>query len=106
LITFFVFYELLTLSTWPLVVHKRDATSLAAGRSYLAYALPASTVLLAAIVWLESAVGPVEFTVPADLRAVDDASLRVIFAMLVAGLGAKAALVPLHGWLPQAMAAP
>jgi formate hydrogenlyase subunit 3/multisubunit Na+/H+ antiporter MnhD subunit len=42
LISFFIFFELLTLSTWPLVVHKQDAKSIAAGRSYLAYALPAT----------------------------------------------------------------
>ena len=106
LISFFIFYELLTLSTWPLVVHKRDDKSLAAGRAYFTYAMPASAVLLAAIVWLESAVGPVEFTVPADLSALNDTSLRIIFAMFVAGLGVKAALIPLHAWLPQAMAAP
>ena len=106
LISFFIFYELLTLSTWPLVVHKRDGKSLAAGRAYLAYALPAGAVLLAAIVWLESAVGPVEFTVPADLDLLDGTSLRIIFAMFVVGFGVKAALIPLHGWLPQAMVAP
>ena len=106
LISFFIFYELLTLSTWPLVVHKRDGKSLAAGRAYLAYAMPASTVLLAAIVWIESAVGPVAFTEPAELRTLPDAQLRAIFAMFMVGLGVKAALVPLHGWLPQAMAAP
>jgi multicomponent Na+:H+ antiporter subunit D len=106
LISFFIFFELLTLSTWPLVVHKQDAKSIAAGRSYLTYALPASALLLVAIVWLESAVGPVEFAVPADLRTLDDTSLQIIFALFIAGLGAKAALVPLHGWLPAAMAAP
>lgn len=106
LISFFIFYELLTLSTWPLVVHKQDTRSIAAGRSYLAYALPGSALLLLAIVWLESATGPVEFTIPGDLRALDDTSLRVIFALFIAGLGVKAALVPLHGWLPGAMAAP
>jgi multicomponent Na+:H+ antiporter subunit D len=106
LISFFIFFELLTLSTWPLVVHKQDVRSIAAGRSYLAFALPASAVLLIAIVWLESAVGPVEFARPADLRKLDDTSLRIIFALFIAGLGAKAALVPLHGWLPAAMAAP
>lgn len=106
LISFFIFFELLTLSTWPLVVHKQDAKSMAAGRSYLTYALPASALLLVAIVWLESAVGPVEFAVPADLRTLDDTSLQIIFALFIAGLGAKAALVPLHGWLPAAMAAP
>ncbi len=106
LITFFIFFELLTLSTWPLVVHKRDGNSMSAGRAYLLYAMPASAVLLVAIVWLESAVGPVEFGGSTDLSALDDTSLRVIFALFIVGLGAKAALIPLHGWLPQAMAAP
>ncbi|HSJ77542.1 MAG TPA: proton-conducting transporter membrane subunit [Erythrobacter sp.] len=106
LISFFIFFELLTLSTWPLVIHKQDPKSIAAGRSYLTYALPASAVLLVAIVWLESAVGPVEFAHPVDLRQLDDTSLRIIFALFVGGLGVKAALVPLHGWLPAAMAAP
>ncbi|MCC5969490.1 MAG: monovalent cation/H+ antiporter subunit D family protein [Pararhodobacter sp.] len=106
LITFFLFFELLTLSTWPLVVHKQDAKSLAAGRSYLTFALPGSAALLLAIVWLESATGPVLFTEPPDLSVMPDSHLRIIFALFIAGLGVKAALVPLHGWLPGAMAAP
>lgn len=106
LVTFFIFYELLTLTTWPLVVHKQDDKSIIAGRSYLFYALPASGALLIAIIWLESATGPIEFARVADLRLLDDTSLRIIFALFVAGLGVKAALVPLHGWLPSAMAAP
>ncbi|MEI4262064.1 complex I subunit 5 family protein [Roseovarius sp. D0-M9] len=106
LISFFIFFELLTLSTWPLVVHKRDEKSLAAGRAYLAYAMPASAVLLVAIVWLESAVGPVEFTDTVDFSTLDDTSQRILFALFIVGLGAKTALIPLHGWLPLAMAAP
>ncbi|MFN4089954.1 MAG: complex I subunit 5 family protein [Alphaproteobacteria bacterium] len=106
LITFFIFYELLTLSTWPLVTHKGDAKSLRAGASYLTYSLPGSAALLFAIVWLESTTGPIAFAEPADLRLLDDASLRAIFALFIAGLGVKAALLPLHGWLPGAMAAP
>ena len=106
LITFFIFFELLTLSTWPLVIHKQDAGSMRAGRIYLGYALPASAVLLLAIIWLESATGPILFTEPADLERLSDTQLRIIFALFIAGLGVKAALVPLHGWLPAAMAAP
>lgn len=106
LITFFLFYELLTLSTWPLIVHKGDEKSLAAGRAYLAYTMSGSAVLLLGIVALESLTGPVEFTRPQALDTVDDATLRGIFLLCVGGLGVKAALVPLHGWLPQAMAAP
>lgn len=106
LISFFIFYELLTLSTWPLVIHKQNRASLAAGRSYLAFSLPGSAALLVAILWLEGLTGPIEFAQPADLRAHGDGSLRMIFALFIAGLGVKAALVPLHGWLPVAMAAP
>lgn len=106
LISFFIFFELLTLSTWPLVVHKQNAKSIAAGRSYLSYALPSGAMLLVAIVWLESAVGPVEFANAADFGRLDRTSQQIIFALFIAGLGAKAALIPLHGWLPAAMAAP
>ena len=106
LITFFVFYELLTLSTWPLVVHKGDAKSLRAGRKYLAYTMPGAAFLLIAIIWLESATGPIEFAIAAPLRDLDDWSLRAAFGLFIAGIGVKAALFPLHGWLPAAMAAP
>ena len=106
LISFFVFFELLTLSTWPLVVHKQDRASLAAGRMYLAFAVPAGAVLLTAVIWLESATGPVAFTDPPDLSALAVWEQRAIFALFVAGLGVKTALIPLHPWLPAAMAAP
>ena len=106
LISFFIFFELLTLSTWPLVAHKQDAASLRAARGYLLYALPCSTILLLAIVWLESATGPILFTDRPDLSGVDPVSLRVIFGMFIIGVGMKAAILPLHGWLPAAMVAP
>lgn len=106
LISFFIFFELLTLSTWPLVAHKQDKPSLAAGRTYLAYALPGSAALLWAIIWLESATGPVLFAEPPDLSGLDPTAMRAIFALFIIGVGVKAALVPLHGWLPAAMTAP
>ncbi|SDX61894.1 complex I subunit 5 family protein [Roseicitreum antarcticum] len=106
LISFFIFFELLTLSTWPLVAHKQDKPSLAAARVYLAYALPGSAALLWAIIWLESATGPVLFAEPPDLSGLDPTTLRMIFALFIIGVGVKAALVPLHGWLPAAMTAP
>src|SRR5690606_37232410 len=106
LISFFLFYELLTLSTWPLVVHKGDEESLSAGRAYLAYTMAGSAALLFGIVWLEVQSGPVEFIRPEALDEVGDWTLRAIFVLCVGGLGVKAALVPLHGWLPKAMAAP
>ncbi len=109
LFTFFVFYELLTLSTYPLVVHRGTDASLRAGRIYLAYTLSGGAVLLVGIAALHALVGDVEFAAGVPMRAVDPSlypALVVIFALLVAGLGVKAALVPLHGWLPTAMVAP
>lgn len=106
LISFFIFFELLTLTTWPLVAHKQDRASLRAARTYLLYALPCSVVLLIAIVWLKGITGPILFTDPPDLSQVDPTTLRVIFAMFIIGVGMKAAIVPLHGWLPAAMTAP
>ncbi|MCC6009146.1 MAG: monovalent cation/H+ antiporter subunit D family protein [Rhodobacteraceae bacterium] len=106
LISFLIFFELLTLSTWPLVAHKQDRPSLSAARSYLFYALPASAALLIAVIWLEAATGPVVFIEAVDFGALSENSQRAIFALFMLGVGVKAALVPLHGWLPAAMAAP
>ena len=105
-ITFFVFYELLTLATWPLVVHKGDEKSLRAGRIYLIYTLAGSAAYLAGIVWPKSHVGTIEFAAPPDLSGIPRLELTLIFILCIGGLGVKAALIPFHGWLPEAMAAP
>jgi len=109
LITFLIFYELLTLSTYPLVVHRGTPRSLRAGRVYLAYTVGGGLVLTLAIAWLQTLAGPVNFGTGGTLAAIareQAGALQWIFALLIAGLGVKAALVPLHGWLPQAMVAP
>jgi multicomponent Na+:H+ antiporter subunit D len=109
LVTFLVFYELLTLTTWPLVVHRGTEKAFQGGRVYLAYTLGGSALLLAGVAWLHAVTGPVEFTERGVLSAVVDAplaELRAIFFLMAAGIGVKAALVPLHGWLPRAMVAP
>ncbi len=109
LFTFFLFYELLTLSTYPLVVHRGTPASLRAGHLYLIYTLAGGAVLLTGTVWLYGLADQVEFVQGGSLAALDPSShgqLGMIFLLLIAGLGVKAALVPLHGWLPQAMVAP
>ncbi len=109
LLTFFVFYEMLTLATYPLVIHRGTAAALRAGQIYLFYTLSGGAILLAGIAWLTVLTGPVEFTHGGALTNPTDqhsAALRIIFVLLIAGLGVKAALVPLHGWLPVAMVAP
>jgi len=109
LLTLFLFYELLTLTTWPLVVHNGTPEALAAGRSYLRYTLTGGVVLLTALVWLYGLAGNAVFTPGgflAPLAAAHGDALTLIFVMLVAGFGVKAGLIPLHGWLPKAMVAP
>ncbi len=109
LFTFLVFYELLTLTTYPLVVHRQTPQALRAGRIYLAYTLTGGAVLLLGVVWLYVLAGVVPFTVGGtlgDIARARPTEATVLFVLLVSGLGVKAALVPLHGWLPTAMVAP
>ncbi len=109
LLTFFVFYELLTLTTYPLVVHRGTTKALAAGQRYLAYTLIGGVVLLAGVVWLQLLLGSVDFAhggVVSGLAASHGSQLVMIFMLLIGGVAVKAAVVPLHGWLPQAMVAP
>jgi multicomponent Na+:H+ antiporter subunit D len=109
LITFVVFYELLTLSTYPLVVHRGTDASRRAGQSYLIYTVIGGALLLAGTVWLYVLTGTLEFTPRGFTDSVGEhhrLALMVIFALLIGGFGVKAALVPLHGWLPRAMVAP
>lgn len=109
LFTFFVFYEMLTLATWPLVVHRGTRKAMQAGRGYLCYTLGGSAVLLLGIVLLHDLAGPQEFVAGgtlADYGGSNPLALAVIFTLLIAGMGVKAALAPVHGWLPTAMVAP
>lgn len=109
LFTFFIFYELLTLATWPLVVHRGTPEAFAAGRLYLGYTLAGGVLVLIGLVWLTALGGPQDFIVGgtlAPIAAGNEASLRAIFLLLMLGFGVKAALLPLHSWLPRAMVAP
>ena len=109
LVTFLLFYELLTLATFPLVVHRGTPEAIRAGRVYLTYTLAGGTVLLMGIALLHSLYGTPDFTPGGYLEDPDGSSglaLRVAFLAMIAGLGVKAALVPLHSWLPRAMVAP
>lgn len=109
LLTFLLFYEILTLVTYPLVVHRGTEAARRAGHTYLVYTIPAGVLLLFGTVWLYTLTGTLEFTSRGLLRDMDQSqypALITIFFLLVMGFGVKAALFPLHGWLPQAMVAP
>lgn len=109
LFTFLVFYELLTLATYPLVVHRGTAEAIRAGRVYLAWTLGGGVALLAGTLGLWVLAGSTDFVprgIVGDLAETHPVALTVLFAVLIGALGVKAALVPLHGWLPTAMVAP
>jgi multicomponent Na+:H+ antiporter subunit D len=109
LFTFVIFYELLTLATFPLVAHKGTPEALRGARIYLTYTLAGGVLLLIGAIWLRALAGPLDFAqggILGQVPGLDPLLLSLIFALLIAGLGVKAALFPLHGWLPQAMVAP
>ena len=107
LITLFIFYEALTLSTYPLVTHKGSEDAMRAGRVYLGILLSTSICFfLPAIIWTSVLAGTTEFTNGGILN--NDLGRGVILVLLmlfVYGIG-KAALMPMHRWLPAAMVAP
>jgi multicomponent Na+:H+ antiporter subunit D len=105
--TLFVFYEVLTLSTYPLVTHKGTEDARRGGRTYLGILIGTSIGFqLVAIVWTWTLTGTLDFT-PGGILAgkVDVAFLPALLALYMFGIG-KAALMPFHRWLPAAMVAP
>lgn len=107
LFTLFLFYEVLTISTYPLVTHKRNADAVRAGRLYLLLLLGSSLILfLPAIIATYILAGTLDFT-PGGILAgkATPAILAGLLALYVFGI-AKAAVMPLHFWLPAAMVAP
>ncbi len=107
LFTFFIFYELLTLATYPLVVHNRNEEARKAGRKYLAYTLTAGQFLLVGILWCHFLLPGADFVAGGFLNNhVHGASAILLFLCFLLGFGVKAGLMPFHGWLPDAMVAP
>ena len=107
LFTLFVFYEVLTLSTYPLVTHAGTQEARQGGRTYLGILMATSMgFLLLAVVWTWKLTGNVSFTSGGILGgAASPLVIGVLVALYVFGIG-KAALMPFHRWLPAAMVAP
>lgn len=103
LLTFLIFYELFSVLTYPLIVHEETPEAMAAGTKYIIYILVGGTFVLLAIVLTFSAVGDQTLTPGGILTAeVGREQLLAIFWCFLVGFGVKAALVPLHGWVPDA----
>jgi len=107
MLTLFVFYEVLTLSTFPLVTHAGTEDAKRAGRVYLGILIGTSIGLqLVAVIWTWQVAGTLDFTNGGILQGKVSAGVTaVLLAMYVYGIG-KAALMPFHRWLPAAMVAP
>ncbi|KXJ50071.1 MAG: cation:proton antiporter [Cycloclasticus sp. Phe_18] len=107
LLTLFICYELLTLSTYPLVTHKGNEDAKKAGRVYLGILLSTSIgFFLLAILWTWHLTGTLDFKAEGILAGkIAGPELIVLLFLYVYGIG-KAALMPMHRWLPAAMVAP
>jgi len=108
LLVLFVFYEVLTVATYPLVAHDETEEARTAGRKYIAYTFGGGVAVLAGTVFVYWLTGSIAFTPGGieGLATADPALSRAAFTLLVAGFGVKAGLMPLHSWLPDAMVAP
>ncbi len=109
LLTIFIFYEILSIATYPLVAHDETEKARSAGRKYLAYTMFGGGVLvLAGTVLVYLLAGTVDFTAGGiqELANADPGLAMLAFFLLAIGFGVKAGIMPLHQWLPEAMVAP
>jgi multicomponent Na+:H+ antiporter subunit D len=107
MLTLFIFYEVLTISTYPLVAHHEDAESQKSGRVYLGILLSTSILfLLGAMIWTFVVTGTLDFTPGGILDGnLQGPAIGLMLFLYMYGIG-KAALMPIHRWLPAAMVAP
>ncbi|MBJ6371071.1 proton-conducting transporter membrane subunit [Sedimentitalea arenosa] len=105
--TLFLFYEALTLATFPLVAHKGTPEARNGARTYLGILIGTSIGLqLVAIIWTWMIAGTLDFTKGGILQDhIAGPMVAVLLALYAFGIG-KAALMPFHRWLPAAMVAP
>ena len=110
LFTLYVFYECLTLITLPLVIHKKDTMSIRAGRKYLTYSITGAALAFIAMVCIIFYSGTTDFVLGGvlnmELAAGHEAMLLGVFLLAFVGFGTKAAVFPMHAWLPAASVAP
>lgn len=102
--TLFIFYELMSLFTYPLIIHDETEEARRAGLKYLVYTISAGTVLLAAILMQYFYAGDLSFQGQGilGLSKVGQPILLTIFSLYMLGFGVKACIMPLHGWVPDA----
>jgi len=109
LFTLYLFYEMLTLATYPLVIHEGNKEAQAAGVRYMIYSFVGAGMVLFSLLITYGLVETLSFEqggIMGELVASSALILRIVFITYILGFGVKAAIMPLHSWLPSAMAAP
>lgn len=109
LFTLYLFYELLTLATYPLVVHEGNKEAQSAGVRYMIYSFFGAGLVLYSLFITYGMVGTLAFEqggIMAEVARTAPLLLTTVFMAYILGFGVKAAIMPLHSWLPSAMAAP
>lgn len=106
LVALYLFYELLTFATYPLVIHERTEEARRSGAKYIMYSLFGAGAILVAMVLTYSWSGSLDLTGDAILAGFTGSGLNWLLGLFIVGFGVKAAIMPLHSWLPGAMVAP
>jgi multicomponent Na+:H+ antiporter subunit D len=107
LLTMYLFYEMLSLATYPLVTHHQDREARASGRKYLLYIMGTSIGLaLPAMLLSYQLGGTLEFTRQGFLAGTGSRTLMTVLLLMFIFGFSKAAVMPFHSWLPAAMVAP
>ena len=104
MVTLYVFYELMTLLSVPMVVHERTPQAVAAGIKYLIYSIFGAMLGLLGIFFFNHYLGSVAFTAGgiATAAGAPQFGLLMITFLVIMGFGTKAGMFPMHGWLPTA----
>ena len=107
LLTLYLFYEMLSLATYPLVCHHQDREARKSGRKYLLYIVGTSIgFVLPAMLISYNLAGTLEFAKQGFLAGTGSKPLMMLLLFLLIFGFAKAAIMPFHSWLPAAMVAP
>ncbi|MFQ5975059.1 MAG: monovalent cation/H+ antiporter subunit D family protein [Candidatus Hydrothermarchaeales archaeon] len=107
LFTLFIFYEMLSISVYPLIMHHETEEAMRAGRTYLMYVLIGGVFVLGSMAITYVWAGTLTFSKIGIVAGTATSNqLRLLFMLFIIGFGVKSAIMPLHGWLPTSMVAP
>lgn len=106
IVTFYLFYEMMTLLSFPLILHNRSEEAIKGGIKYLLYSLCGAYMVLMGIYFLNRYGTTMDFTaggvLETSLITGQEPMLLVIVFFMILGFGVKAGMFPMHAWLPKA----